>query len=79
MSENEQTLQMRYEKQDFLNHLREELDQVFHLMGEHFEDRYDMLTVEEYMELCDDRINRALKKMKQTARNVVEIPVDRLA
>lgn len=78
MSENEQTVQMRSEKQDFLNHLQEEIEEVFHLMGRHFEDQYDMLTIEEYMELCDNRINKAISKMRETARDVIEVPINRL-
>ena len=80
MSKNdEQIIQMRSEKQDFLNHLQEEIEEVFHLMGEHFVDQYDMLTIEEYMELCDSRINRAISKMMQTAKDVIEVPINRLS
>lgn len=74
----EQTIQIRNEKQDFLNHLEEEIQEVFHLMGHHFQDKYDMLTIEEYMELCGNRINRAVIKMTETARNVIETPLDRI-
>jgi len=70
--------QVRNDKQDFLDHLQEEIQEVFHLMGDHFSDQYDMLTIEEYMELCGNRINRAVNKMKQTARRVIEVPMDRI-
>ena len=70
--------QVRYEKQDFLDHLQEEIQEVFHLMGHHFSDQYDMLTIEEYMELCGSRINRAVIKITDTAREVIEAPMDRI-
>ena len=74
----EQTIQIRSEKQDFLTHLEEEIQEVFHLMRHHFLDQYDMLTIEEYMELCGNRINRAVIKMTDTARKVIETPLDRI-
>ena len=81
MSENKMSEQdlMRSAKQEYLDHLREEIDGVFYLMGDRFADQYDMLTVDEFMELSRSRINEACKKMRDTARRVItEVPIDRI-
>ena len=66
-------------KQEFLDHLHEDILGVFHLLGDHLIDKYDMLTIEEYMDLCGDRIKKAVRRTKETAREVIEeVPLDEI-